>query len=283
MNPIDRTGTSNLSAGPLDRNIASQCGAVDCYVMEGDLSLFRSFNASRLGVLSSVDAPIVRADGNGNEQTYRIAARILLRCALSQYTAEHCTRSRLPEQWKFHTLPEGKPIIEPGSLDYSLDFNVTHTEGLIAVAISRQCEVGIDAEKKPSIISPEMYPSILSPRERVFVEQLPAEDQVNEVLFRWTIKEACVKADGRGLQINVNGIEVSTDNSELRLTGKGALRGSVSDWSVYDVADIVPSHFVSLAVLSSRGSRLSVNIRGTSECLRLQSGEASCSDFHGAV
>ena len=84
-----------------------------------------------------------------------------------------------------------------------LQFNVTHTEGLIGVAIARDISVGIDAES----ISRRTRSDPLRLARRRFstaeIEQLETiqEREARNLHFMkiWTLKEAYVKAVGRGI------------------------------------------------------------------------------------
>lgn len=72
--------------------------------------------------------------------------------------------------------PNGKPYLASGALHFS----VTHTDGLLAVAVSKQ-EVGIDAER-PTTRRIDALKSRLAP-----------EEQDEDFYELWTAKEAYVK------------------------------------------------------------------------------------------
>ena len=104
----------------------------------------------------------------------------------------------------------GKPYIA-----YGPEFSITHTDGLIICAVAGDSKIGIDAEKiKPypldifkNLFTSEEWDSIIFSGNRPFT-----------FLKYYTIKEAIIKADGRGLgvplsNIRVNGSKVMCENT----------------------------------------------------------------------
>jgi 4'-phosphopantetheinyl transferase len=81
-------------------------------------------------------------------------------------------------------------------------FNVSHSEGRIAIALGFGAPVGIDIERvRPGPEWPDLSRRYFAPREAEYIESLNPE-QRNQAFFEiWTRKEAYVKAQGRGLSI----------------------------------------------------------------------------------
>jgi 4'-phosphopantetheinyl transferase len=79
-----------------------------------------------------------------------------------------------------------------------LHFNLTHTDGLVAMAVCRHPRVGIDAEKLkvPPLAVVERF---FSPAEAAQLRALPPESQPRRFMQLWTLKEAYLKAVGTGL------------------------------------------------------------------------------------
>lgn len=88
----------------------------------------------------------------------------------------------------------GKPALAEHPKQH---FNVSHAQG-IAAAIVSDCECGIDCERVRAY-RPRVMLRCFSEKERAAVEGLP-ESERDLMFFRfWTLKEAYVKAIGRGL------------------------------------------------------------------------------------
>ena len=81
----------------------------------------------------------------------------------------------------------------------ALQFNLSHTRGFVACAISIANAVGIDVEavsRNPDI---EVADRFFSPREVAILRAMPPERQPETFLRFWTLKEALIKATGEGL------------------------------------------------------------------------------------
>ena len=123
-----------------------------------------------------------------------LLGKVLVRSVLSRY------HPRPPQSWTFATTAHGKPVLaEPP--DERLCFNLSHTEGLVACAVSGAGEVGIDVENRRRAVTMDLARRYFAPPEVAFLEGTPAERQ-QHVFFRfWTLKEAYVKACGLGLSL----------------------------------------------------------------------------------
>ena len=108
----------------------------------------------------------------------------------------------------FSEGPYGKPAT---SMDErGVSFNVTHSGGVILIALSKTGDVGIDVERIDSSIN------IMEIAESAFrqdeIEELRSIDsaEIRRLAFYrcWTQKEAIVKADGRGLSLPLSTFKV---------------------------------------------------------------------------
>lgn len=132
------------------------------------------------------------------------ASRALLRTALSAASKGVVP----PEAWVFGTGPYGKPFVtSPEGI--GMQFSLSYTPTLIAVAVSRKLEVGVDIEAVPNTIS-EVPWQVLTQAERQFIRTLPEAEQFTEFLNIWTIKEAYTKYLGVGASLDFRKVEVST-------------------------------------------------------------------------
>lgn len=124
------------------------------------------------------------------------SSHIFLRKILSKYTAI------APEKWKFTHNKYGKPGVN--SDDYKwLKFNLSHTHSMIACAIAYQYDVGVDVEHhRPLKDLAGLCRTALSDSERAYVFRFIEPQQQERHFYRyWTLKEACLKAMGKGLSI----------------------------------------------------------------------------------
>jgi 4'-phosphopantetheinyl transferase len=123
-----------------------------------------------------------------------LAARMLCRAALSKYTGLD------PSEWRFGRSLNGKPtLVEPIRFK-SLRFNLTHTNGLVVCIVTRAGEAGVDAEDTSQPVDALLVARhFLEHRTEEELTGLPARERAARMLEQWVLKEAYVKATGRGL------------------------------------------------------------------------------------
>ena len=69
---------------------------------------------------------------------HHLLTRALVRTSLSRYS------ERAPEAWRFVENDHGCPFIEPSQNAQGLQFNVSHTTGLILCALTQRRAIGVD-------------------------------------------------------------------------------------------------------------------------------------------
>ena len=150
-----------------------------------------------------------------------LITRAMVRNVLSLYE-----NSINPEQWGFDKNEYGKPAINNNGLTIPIRFNLSHTEGMIVLAITLEHEVGVDVEyllrKGKTIDIADRY---FSPVETEELLSLPQGKQRERFFDLWTLKEAYIKACGMGLSIPLDhftfqfshdaGIDISFHPSRL--------------------------------------------------------------------
>jgi 4'-phosphopantetheinyl transferase len=129
-----------------------------------------------------------------------LVSRALVRCVLSNYIAEV-----LPQDWQFSYNKFGKPFIDCLSTELPLQFNLSHTDKLIVMAVTLNNDIGVDVEyvsrKRKTIELADRYFSTV---EAEHLHDLSKEKQRERFFELWTLKEAYIKACGMGLSIPLN-------------------------------------------------------------------------------
>jgi 4'-phosphopantetheinyl transferase len=93
----------------------------------------------------------------------------------------------------------GRPYLR--GLD-QVDISLTHTDDLIAVAVSRNGRIGVDAEPADRTMSFDLiHGHVCTPAERTELQPLPEQQRAAALLRLWTLKEAYTKAIGQGLRL----------------------------------------------------------------------------------
>lgn len=164
-------------------------------------------NASLLGEYLELLSPCEKENVfrmRGDELKKRaLLARALVRTTIARYQINSQVS---PRSLKFTKNIHGKPEVEWQQSDDSrpppLHFNLSHTSSLIACGVTIDSPIGIDVEEKQRTIKNDILSfarRYFSHEEVDFLAAIPnAEVQRQEFLKLWTLKEAYVKALGRG-------------------------------------------------------------------------------------
>ncbi|TFH87340.1 4'-phosphopantetheinyl transferase superfamily protein [Billgrantia azerbaijanica] len=129
------------------------------------------------------------------------AAHILKRKALARHLGG-CDPARL----RFVRQPSGKPCL----CDTVVYFNISHAQGIVALAFSDhiQCGIDIEAHFRGGINDSLIAKSMTEEERRTIAE---AEFPHLDFYDRWVIKEALVKAQGVGLSRSFDTICTARD------------------------------------------------------------------------
>jgi 4'-phosphopantetheinyl transferase len=99
---------------------------------------------------------------------------------------------------------KGKPHLhmdqQVSAPDGNLHFNISHTRGLVAVALAG-CPVGIDVETPDEILNwDQVARSVFAAESLAALDALATDDDRNALFYRfWTLGEAFIKATGLGI------------------------------------------------------------------------------------
>lgn len=118
----------------------------------------------------------------------------------------------------------GRPYLRGlGQIDVSL----THTDDLVAVGLSRNGRIGVDAEPTGRALDFELlHGHVCTPAERAALESLPPAARSARMLRLWTLKEAYTKALGQGLRLGFTEFGFGPDSDGLLAPdGREATRG----------------------------------------------------------
>lgn len=173
-------------------------------------------------------------------------AHALLRTTLSRY------HKREPREWRFETLPGGKPVLASNE-EASCSFSLSHARGLVACAVSNGPAVGVDVEVVGRNINPTpLAAHYFSQSEAAALSECGDDLRLARFVELWTLKEAYLKAVGTGLASSL-----STFSLDLGIPHQVhlALSGSVSperEWQ-FAMFKPMPSHELAIAVRSEPG------------------------------
>jgi 4'-phosphopantetheinyl transferase len=136
-----------------------------------------------------------------------LVGRALLRTSLSRFDPTP------PAAWAFRSNAWGRPEIDAGAAPHRLCFNLSHTTGLVACAITAERAVGIDAEdtlRGGALL--DIADRYFAPGEVAALRALPREQQRDRFFDYWTLKESYIKARGVGLSLSLQGFSFDLDD-----------------------------------------------------------------------
>lgn len=171
-----------------------------------------------------------------------LVARALLRTTLSRYADVEPTR------WHFETNEYGKPYIAAPEIDRDLRFNLSHTDGLVVLAIAEGCEIGIDVESLDRRLdTAEIAPTVFEASELSAFQSAP-EDRRRDLFFAfWTLKEAYIKARGMGLSLPLDGFAFDISQAHPRIAFNHRCPDDASRWQ-FRRFNATPEHPLAVAV-----------------------------------
>jgi 4'-phosphopantetheinyl transferase len=172
-----------------------------------------------------------------------VACREQLRMILAGYVG------RDPAELRFAYTEHGKPFLLHEQ-DRGIRFNVSRSDDVALVAVTRVRGVGVDVERiRADRADQAVAERFFSRGELAALRSLPADEWVGGFFRCWTRKEAYIKARGEGLSLALDRFEVSVE------PGVPAALLRVEDapeelrrWTLHDVSAAIPGYAAALAV-----------------------------------
>jgi len=139
----------------------------------------------------------------------------------------------------------GRPQLEGQS---ALDFNISHTEGVALIGITRDRRIGVDVEHSARIVRADgLSRKFLTPAEQATLAPLGESERQTRFLRYWTCKEAMSKATGDGLSAPFRHLEVELAETIELVHGPAPY--DPSRWRLHAVE--APAGFVATVALWS--------------------------------
>lgn len=123
-----------------------------------------------------------------------VIGRALARLQLSRFLGGD------PRAWQLVTNRYGRPELEIQG-PVPLGFNVSHTPGLVACAVTATPDVGVDVERVNRQLTHDIAERFFAPAEVADLRRLSSTEQARTFFDYWTLKEAYIKARGMGLAL----------------------------------------------------------------------------------
>ncbi len=189
------------------------------------------------------------------DQHLYLVAHALTRLALDRHLGE-----RDPGSFRFAAGPHGRPELVGAPRGFF--FNLSHTEGLVAVGIAEGREVGVDVEEaKARNATRDVAQRFFAPNEHGTLDGLSEAGWVGRFFDFWTLKEAYLKARGAGLSLPLDQFDFTFGPADgaLRLNIAPSLNDRPERWQfgLYQVAE---RHRLAYAVERNGAPRVEVKL-----------------------
>jgi 4'-phosphopantetheinyl transferase len=182
-----------------------------------------------------------------------VVARGLVRSVLSRYARV------APDACVFSFNQYGKPSLRSAPTEAALEFNISHTHGVAAIAVTVGREIGIDVEDVTrTTIEVDVFQTF-SPSEITALQAIPEAERPCRFFDYWTLKEAYIKARGMGLSLPLDGFSMHVSGSEATIQFASVIPDDPSTWQ-FVLSNPTPSHRMALAI-RRRGADLPVRIK----------------------
>lgn len=169
-----------------------------------------------------------------------IAAHTLLRLLLQELAGGPAAA------WRFTAGAHGKPALHADHRLGRLAFNISHTRGAVACAMTLDHDIGVDIEdlERPGRLL-EIAHAYFAPDELIVLRGAPPARQREVFLRLWTLKEAYIKAHGDGLSLPLDRFSFSLSPPLISFAP-----GFPDDPSLWQFATVTPTamHILSVAV-----------------------------------
>ncbi|MBL8830538.1 MAG: 4'-phosphopantetheinyl transferase superfamily protein [Planctomycetaceae bacterium] len=187
-----------------------------------------------------------------------LVARALVRTTLSRYAAVR------PAAWQFEANQYGRPEIHSPAIGGRLRFNLSHTRGLAAVAVTWDRDLGVDVEsidRRNSTL--QIARRFFAPAEVDELMSFPRGEQGRRFFDYWTLKESYIKARGMGLALPLDQFAFCTQaRPHVTIAFTPPLEDDPAAWQFFQDTPS-PRHRLALGIRHPAHDRLRVTTRWT--------------------
>jgi len=208
MNSDPTTGETprafpNTQVPSAPANYAMRAGEV--HVWKAQLASSNATLGDLRGILSAAERERASRYTFEKDEARFVSCRASLRLLLGRYTGAP------PDRIAFRYEPGGKPALAGIG---GWQFNVSHSRDLAAIAVSRYDSLGVDLELiDPDFPRNETAPDVLGADELRDLDALPSAAQPAYFFQLWTLKEALLKAVGKGFSLDPRDIRIRLDEA----------------------------------------------------------------------
>jgi 4'-phosphopantetheinyl transferase len=219
-------------------------------LLPGSIQLWQASVLLSAPVLARLDG-VLSSDEQARAGRFRfprhreayVVSRGLLRYLVASYAGAH------PGKLEFSYGAQGKPAIA----ESKIRFNVSHSGDAVLLGFAVDREIGVDVELMQSGLDfAGLARTSFSHAEQSAVIALAPNQRANLFYEYWTCKEACIKADGRGLSAPLDqfSIVTSAEGRQWREVATASPNVFGAPWRVR-IVDAIPGYAAAVAAAGS--------------------------------
>lgn len=190
-----------------------------------------------------------------------VVTRAMVRMVLSRYA------QTAPDGWRFSKNAYGRPAIADAILDTDtrargLSFNLSHTRGLIALAVTRGRELGVDVENIATrAVSLDVAEHFFSRTEVKDLACVAPDRQQDRFFEYWTLKESYIKARGIGLSLPLDGFSFEfPQHNAVNISIEPELQDRADRWNFWQYRP-TPDHLMAICAERHAGDAPAILMR----------------------
>jgi len=156
-----------------------------------------------------------------------------------------------PLAWRWREGPHGRPEIDEPEV--RAHFNLAHSAGLVACALSPDREVGVDVEdRQRRRVDRRFVVRYCAPDEVADIAAQPDDRWHDRFLIYWTLKEAYLKARGLGVSVQLSSVSFSLEDASPRVSFLDKLSTCDTRWR-FQLHHPTERHLMAVAVPAAGG------------------------------
>ena len=224
--------------------VALPPGQVHIWITQPEVIQDNALLADYLDLLSTEEREKQKRFHFERDRKNYLCTRALVRAVLSKYAPV------APAGWEFERNAYDKPEIKRTDRSLpDLQFNLSHSNQLIACAVTLDRKLGIDVEHTiRSTDFPEVANRYFSSLEMADLNRLSIPEREMKFFEYWTLKEAYIKACGEGLQIPLDVFSMNlTQQGKVAISFTGNRVDNPEHWQ-FQLYRLHRDHYLSLAV-----------------------------------
>lgn len=178
--------------------------------------------------------------------------------ALLRYLLSICTH-KAPRYFDFFENAYGKPDLKQGLVDLPVKFNLSHSSGVTACALTLENDIGMDVEDYRRKVDVSISNRYFAPSEAADVKKCSQKHGIKRFFDFWTLKESYIKARGMGLSIALDRFSFDIAANKITIRFDPSLEDTPEQWQFFKFSPI-DNYMTAISVRTTQDPPFKLNI-----------------------